>query len=71
MQPVSASPSCRDWPWTETDEAIAVVDLAERVPPRLIAIAWYRDRRLTHAAEAFVEAARELCARLEVTSLAA
>ena len=31
----------------EADESIAVVDLGDRVPPRLIGIAWHRDRRRT------------------------
>jgi len=43
-----------------TDPAITVVDLAERVPPRLIGIAWHRDRRRTPAAEAFVELVRQI-----------
>ncbi len=42
----------------ESDPAIEVVDLGERVPPRLIGIAWHRDRRRTRAAEAFVELAQ-------------
>jgi DNA-binding transcriptional LysR family regulator len=46
----------------ETDPSITVVDLAERVPPRLIGIAWHRDRRRTPAAEAFVELARRITA---------
>jgi DNA-binding transcriptional LysR family regulator len=46
----------------ETDPAIEVVDLGDRVPPRLIGIAWHRDRRRTHAAEAFVELARNITA---------
>jgi DNA-binding transcriptional LysR family regulator len=40
-----------------TDASIRVVDLGERVPPRLIGLAWHRDRRRTRAAEAFVELA--------------
>jgi molybdate transport repressor ModE-like protein len=43
----------------DTDAAVEVVDLGDRVPPRLIGIAWHRDRRRTHAAEAFVELARK------------
>jgi DNA-binding transcriptional LysR family regulator len=50
----------------ETDESIEVVDLGDRVPPRLIGIAWHRDRRRTRAAEAFVEHARQLTAALDV-----
>lgn len=54
-----------------TDDRIAVVDLGDRVPGRLIGIAWHRDRLRKPAATAFVEAARELCERYEPGSLAA
>jgi DNA-binding transcriptional LysR family regulator len=37
-----------------TNEAIDVVDLGDRLPPRVIGIAWHRDRLRTPAAEAFV-----------------
>ena len=46
----------------EEDRAITAIDLGDRVPPRLIGIAWHRDRRRTRAAEAFVELARQLTA---------
>ena len=46
----------------ETDPAVEVVDLGERVPPRLVGIAWHRDRRRTRAAEAFVELAQRITA---------
>src|SRR6266545_4618072 len=46
----------------ETDDAIRVVDLAERVPPRLIGIAWHSDRKRTRAAQAFVELAKQMTA---------
>ena len=55
----------------ETDDAIRVVDLADRVPPRLIGIAWHRDRRRTHAAQAFVDLALQLTADFETASEAA
>jgi DNA-binding transcriptional LysR family regulator len=55
----------------ETDDAIAVVDLGERVQPRLIVIAWHRDRHRSPAAEAFVDAARAVCRRFELTPVAA
>jgi DNA-binding transcriptional LysR family regulator len=45
-----------------TDASIEVVDLGDCVPPRLIGIAWHRDRRRTRAAEAFVELAQALTA---------
>lgn len=46
----------------ESDPAVQVVELGDRVPPRLIGIAWHRDRRRTRAADAFVELARRLTA---------
>jgi molybdate transport repressor ModE-like protein len=49
----------------ETDEAIEVVDLGDRVPPRLIGLAWHRDRRRTRAAQAFIELAQKQTAQLE------
>jgi DNA-binding transcriptional LysR family regulator len=49
------------------DEAVTVVDLGGKVPPRLIAIAWHRDRHRSVAARAFVETAREVCAELAVS----
>jgi DNA-binding transcriptional LysR family regulator len=55
----------------ETDEAIEVVDLGERVPPRLLGIAWHRDRRRTHAADAFVELAQQVTAGFETAAAAA
>jgi DNA-binding transcriptional LysR family regulator len=55
----------------ETDDAIRVVDLADRVPPRLIGVAWHRDRKRTRAAEAFVELAQKLTAGFDATEAAA
>ena len=55
----------------ETDPAITVIDLGERVPPRLIGIAWHRDRRRTRAAEAFIEHARQLTAPVGTAAEAA
>jgi DNA-binding transcriptional LysR family regulator len=46
------------------DERTAVVELDSRMPPRVIALAWHRDRYRTPAARAFVEAAVEFCAEL-------
>jgi molybdate transport repressor ModE-like protein len=40
---------------------IEVIDMSERLPPRLIGIAWHRDRYRTPAARAFVETARAVC----------
>jgi DNA-binding transcriptional LysR family regulator len=47
------------------DERVVVLELGPRVPPRVIAIAWHRDRYRLPAAEAFVELAQELCDELE------
>ncbi|HEX2462671.1 MAG TPA: LysR family transcriptional regulator substrate-binding protein, partial [Vicinamibacterales bacterium] len=44
------------------DKSIAVIDLGERVPPRIIGIAWHADRQLTPAARMFIQAAEEVCA---------
>jgi DNA-binding transcriptional LysR family regulator len=55
----------------DTDEAIAVVDLSDRLPPRLIGLAWHRDRKQTPAAEAFVELARQLTAAVDEAAVAA
>jgi DNA-binding transcriptional LysR family regulator len=44
------------------DGSIEVIDMSERIPPRLIGIAWHRDRYRTPAARAFVETARDLAA---------
>ena len=46
----------------EEDRTIRIVELGDRVPPRLIGLAWHRDRRRTRAAEAFVDLARRLTA---------
>jgi DNA-binding transcriptional LysR family regulator len=48
-----------------TDPAIEIVDLGDRVPPRLIGIAWHRDRHRTHAAVSFVELAHKQTAAFD------
>ena len=55
----------------ETDDAIRLLDIGDRVPPRLLGIAWHRDRLRTRAADAFVDAAKALCARFEREAAAA
>ena len=50
-------------------DGVSVLGLAD-VPPRLIGIAWHRDRYHSPAMQAFVERARAVCARIE-TELAA
>ena len=55
----------------EGDSAIEAVHLGDRVPPRLIGLAWHRDRRRTRAAEAFVELAQRQTAQFGAETLAA
>ena len=55
----------------ETDDAICVVDLADRVPPRLIGIAWHRDRKRTRAAQAFVDLALQVTSGFDANAAAA
>jgi DNA-binding transcriptional LysR family regulator len=55
----------------ESDPRIAVLELGERLPPRLIALAWHRDRRQTRAAQAFVAATEAVCERFERDAVAA
>ena len=52
------------------DEATVLIDLP-KVPPRLIALAWHRDRYRTPAARAFVDTAQAVCAELEREPVAA
>jgi molybdate transport repressor ModE-like protein len=52
------------------DETTKLVDLP-KLPPRLIALAWHRDRYRTPAAHAFVETAQEVTAELELEAVAA
>jgi DNA-binding transcriptional LysR family regulator len=44
------------------DGSVEVIDMGELLPPRLIGIAWHRDRYRTPADRAFVETAQQLCA---------
>jgi molybdate transport repressor ModE-like protein len=52
------------------DETTVMVDLP-KLPPRVIALAWHRDRYRTPAARAFVETAQEVSAELELEPVAA
>ena len=47
------------------DEATRQIELGSNVPPRLIAVAWHRDRYRSPAAKAFTELAAEVCAELD------
>jgi DNA-binding transcriptional LysR family regulator len=48
------------------DTRVVALELGRKVPPRVIAIAWHRDRYRSRAAELFVELASEVCAGLEL-----
>lgn len=52
------------------DETTTLIELP-KVAPRLIALAWHRDRYRTPAAQAFVETAQDVCAELELEPAAA
>jgi molybdate transport repressor ModE-like protein len=51
------------------DESTVMIELP-KLPPRVIALAWHRDRYRTPAARAFVETAQEVSAELEAEPLA-
>jgi DNA-binding transcriptional LysR family regulator len=55
----------------EYDESVVVIDLAGRIAPRVIGLAWHRDRHRSPAAEAFVESAVAICGELATTPAAA
>jgi DNA-binding transcriptional LysR family regulator len=52
------------------DDRTRVIELP-RVPPRVISIAWHRDRYRSPAAQAFAETAEAVCAELETEPVAA
>jgi molybdate transport repressor ModE-like protein len=52
------------------DESTALIELP-KIPPRMIALAWHRDRYRTPAALAFVETAQQVSAELERELVAA
>ena len=54
-----------------SDAAVRLVDMASQLPPRLIGLAWHRDRYRSAGALAFVELARELCDELQQAALPA
>jgi DNA-binding transcriptional LysR family regulator len=54
-----------------TDETVQIVDIGSRMMPRLIGIAWHRDRYQSPALRAFVETARAVCSALEQPMLSA
>jgi len=52
------------------DRSTRVIDLP-KLPPRVISIAWHRDRYRGRAAQAFAETAQTVCAELEPEAAAA
>jgi DNA-binding transcriptional LysR family regulator len=54
----------------EHDETTRMVELP-KLPPRMLAIAWHRDRYRTPVGRAFVETAQTVCAELQPQVLAA
>src|SRR5213596_750700 len=54
----------------ENDPATRLIELP-KIPPRMLAIAWHRDRYRMPAARAFVETAQSVCAELELEAVAA
>lgn len=44
---------------------IVLVELADQIPRRRIGLVWHRDRRLTPAAEAFIQLARQMASGLQ------
>lgn len=49
----------------ETDPKIALVELAEQIPPRILSMVWHRDRYRPPAAETFVEMAAAVAREVE------
>jgi DNA-binding transcriptional LysR family regulator len=54
----------------ENDETTRIIELP-KVPPRMLAIAWHRDRYRSPAARAFVDTAQEVSAELDAEAIAA
>ena len=55
----------------EDDPSVVVLDLGGRIPPRVIGLAWHRDRHRSPAAEAFVDMAIAVCGELAAAPAAA
>lgn len=53
------------------DGSLEVIDMSKLLPPRLIGVAWHRDRYRTPAARAFVDSAHALCAETTLHLVAA
>jgi DNA-binding transcriptional LysR family regulator len=55
----------------EDDESVVVIHLAGRIAPRVIGLAWHRDRHRSPAADAFVQTAIAVCSELSAAPEAA
>jgi DNA-binding transcriptional LysR family regulator len=53
------------------DESVVVIELGGRIAPRVIGLAWHRDRHRSPAAAAFVETATTVCGELSAEPAAA
>jgi DNA-binding transcriptional LysR family regulator len=53
------------------DPRTRAVDMSGKVPPRLIGVAWHRDRLQSVAARSFIDLASEVCAELARQPMAA
>jgi DNA-binding transcriptional LysR family regulator len=54
-----------------SDDKVTVVEIGNRILPRLIGIAWHRDRYQSPAARAFVDTAQSVCSGLDRPALSA
>jgi DNA-binding transcriptional LysR family regulator len=55
----------------EDDPSVALVDIQDRIPPRVIGLVWHADRHRSPAAEAFVESAIAVCGEIAAAPAAA
>jgi DNA-binding transcriptional LysR family regulator len=53
------------------DPRTRIVDMSGKLPPRLVGVAWHRDRVQSVAARSFIELAAEVCAELARRPVAA
>ncbi len=55
----------------EDDPSVALVDIQDRIPPRIIGLVWHADRHRSAAGEAFVDSAIAVCREITVEPAAA
>jgi DNA-binding transcriptional LysR family regulator len=55
----------------EDDPTIEIIDLHDRVQPRVIGLVWHRDRHKSPAADAFIDSAIDVCRALAAAPAAA